>query len=249
VFKVGGRDRVLLRTKELRDAADICKLLPRWDGPFMVTACPSPNAYRLALPPQMQCSPTVNVDRLKPFHKRVDAPGPSGSGTGRVVMLGQSSGFDCLHSNNPGTGPGPVTGARRTITHPLAAEAPRPSDLTQDWELNVSVSDDACGSLNFEHCLPGAGSIQLRLKVWRKHDIFKLGVAVTGTRVLVPTSEHGQASSMRSEARASPGAGSARLVVDSGLRSRAQCSGGIMARRGPSAGGQEVRLGVKHLSH
>ena len=42
VFKVG--DRVLLRTKELLDAADIGKLRPRWDGPFTVTACPSPDA-------------------------------------------------------------------------------------------------------------------------------------------------------------------------------------------------------------
>jgi hypothetical protein len=65
---------VLLRTKELLDAADIGKLRPRWDGPFTVTACPSPNAYTLALPRRMRCSPTVNVDRLKPFHERVDAP-------------------------------------------------------------------------------------------------------------------------------------------------------------------------------
>ena len=72
VFKVG--DRVLLRTKELLDAADIGKLRPRWDGPFTVTACPSPNAYTLALPARMQCSRTINVDRLKPFHERVDAP-------------------------------------------------------------------------------------------------------------------------------------------------------------------------------
>jgi hypothetical protein len=77
VFKVG--DRVLLRTKELLDAADIGKLRPRWDGPFTVTACPSPNAYTLALPRKMRCSPTVNVDRLKPFDARADeppAPGP-----------------------------------------------------------------------------------------------------------------------------------------------------------------------------
>jgi hypothetical protein len=49
---------VLLRTKELLHAADIGKLMPRWDGPFTVTACPSPNrdAYALALPPRMQCS-------------------------------------------------------------------------------------------------------------------------------------------------------------------------------------------------
>ena len=77
VFKVG--DRVLLRTKELLDAADIGKLRPRWDGPFTVMACPNPNAYTLALPRKMRCSPTVNVDRLKPFFERAGAtpaPGP-----------------------------------------------------------------------------------------------------------------------------------------------------------------------------
>ncbi len=77
VFKVG--DLVRMRTKELLDAADIGKLRPRWDGPFTVTACQSPNAYTLALPRRMRCSLTVKVDRLKPFHERVDAlpaPGP-----------------------------------------------------------------------------------------------------------------------------------------------------------------------------
>ena len=76
VFRVG--DRVLLRTKELLDAADIGKLRPRWDGPFTVTACPSPNAYTLSLPSKMRCSPTVNVDRLKPFFARSGAPPPPG---------------------------------------------------------------------------------------------------------------------------------------------------------------------------
>ena len=76
VFKVG--DRVLLRTKELLDAADIGKLRPRWDGPFTVTACPGPNAYTLALPPRMLCSPTVNVDRLKPFFERAGGAPPPG---------------------------------------------------------------------------------------------------------------------------------------------------------------------------
>ena len=77
VLQVG--DGVLLRTKELLDAADIGKLRPRWDGPFILTACPSPNAYTLALPRRMRCSPTVNVDRLKPFVTRArtsPAPGP-----------------------------------------------------------------------------------------------------------------------------------------------------------------------------
>ena len=56
-------DCVLLRTKELLDAADVDKLRPRWDGPFTVIACPNPNAYTLALPRQMRCSPTVNVEQ------------------------------------------------------------------------------------------------------------------------------------------------------------------------------------------
>ncbi|MEI7929579.1 MAG: hypothetical protein WCH40_13600, partial [Verrucomicrobiales bacterium] len=77
VFKVD--DRVLLRTKELLDAADIDKLRPRWDGPFTVTACPSPSAYTLALPRRMRCSPTVNVDRLKPFFARAGAMTSAGS--------------------------------------------------------------------------------------------------------------------------------------------------------------------------
>jgi hypothetical protein len=74
VFQMG--DLVLLRTKELldSDAEDIGKLRP-----FSVTACPGPNAYTLSLPSRMQCSPTVNVDRLKPFFERArvaPAPGP-----------------------------------------------------------------------------------------------------------------------------------------------------------------------------
>ena len=77
-FVVG--DRVLLRTKELLDAADtsIGKLRPRWDGPFTVVACPGPNTYTLALPRKMCCSPTVNVERLKPFFERLDALSPPG---------------------------------------------------------------------------------------------------------------------------------------------------------------------------
>ncbi len=64
-----------------RALADIGKLRPRWDGPFTVPACPSPNAYTLALPRRMCCSLTVNVDRLnlKPLFARagaVPAPGP-----------------------------------------------------------------------------------------------------------------------------------------------------------------------------
>ena len=65
---------MLLQTQELLDAADIGKLSPWWDGPFTGTACPSPNAYTLALPRRMLCSPKDNVDQLKPFHEQADAP-------------------------------------------------------------------------------------------------------------------------------------------------------------------------------
>ena len=65
VFQVG--DRVLLRTNELLDSADIGKLRPH----FTVLARPSPSTCTLALPRHMRCSPTV--DRLKPFSERVGA--------------------------------------------------------------------------------------------------------------------------------------------------------------------------------
>ncbi len=74
---------MLLRAKELLDAADIGTLRPLWEEPFAVTACQSPNAYTLALPRKMRCSLTVNADRLKPFHARADDP------TGPVSDPGQ----------------------------------------------------------------------------------------------------------------------------------------------------------------
>ena len=53
--------------------------------PFHRDRLPQPNAYTLALPRKMRCSPTVNVDRLKPFFERAGvspAPGPA-SGAGQ----------------------------------------------------------------------------------------------------------------------------------------------------------------------
>ena len=76
VFQVG--DEVMLRTAELLDAAEIGKLRPRWDGPFRVTALAGPNTYTLALPKRFKCSPTVNVDRLKPYHARAGRSAPPG---------------------------------------------------------------------------------------------------------------------------------------------------------------------------
>ncbi len=35
-----------------------------------------PNTYTLALPRRFRCSPTVNVERLKPYHARPDKPDP-----------------------------------------------------------------------------------------------------------------------------------------------------------------------------
>ena len=69
----------MLRTKELLDAAEVGKLRPRWEGPFRVSALAGPNTYTLTLPRHFKCSPTVNVDRLKPYHPRAgraDPPGP-----------------------------------------------------------------------------------------------------------------------------------------------------------------------------
>ena len=71
---------MLLRTKELLDAAEIGKLRPRWDGPLTATACPSPIAYTLASQRKMRCSPTVNVDRPSPFSSaRTSHPLPARS--------------------------------------------------------------------------------------------------------------------------------------------------------------------------
>jgi hypothetical protein len=75
-FQVG--DQVLLRTVELLDAAEIGKLRPRWEGPFRVIALAGPNTYTLALPRRFRCSPTVNVERLKPYYARPDKPDPPG---------------------------------------------------------------------------------------------------------------------------------------------------------------------------
>jgi hypothetical protein len=76
VFRVG--DRVMLRTKELLDAAEIGKLRPRWEGPFTIKSLAGPNAYTLALPSRFRGSPKVNVDRLKPYADRAGSRGSSG---------------------------------------------------------------------------------------------------------------------------------------------------------------------------
>ena len=73
-------------TRCSRSATGYCSKPPtlvscarRWDTLFIVTACSGPNAYTLVLPWKIRCSPTVKVDRLKPFVTRAGtspAPGP-----------------------------------------------------------------------------------------------------------------------------------------------------------------------------
>jgi hypothetical protein len=75
-FQVG--DQVLLRTAEQLDAAEIGKLRPRWKGPFGVIALAGPNTYTLALQRRFRCSPTVNLECLKPYHASTDKPDPPG---------------------------------------------------------------------------------------------------------------------------------------------------------------------------
>ncbi len=55
------------------DAVEIGKLRPQWEGPFR-SALAGPSTYTLALRGSFKCSPTVNVERLKPYHTRVDRP-------------------------------------------------------------------------------------------------------------------------------------------------------------------------------
>ena len=79
-------DQVMLRTKELLDAAVVGKLRPRWEGPFPLAAVAGPNTYTLTLSARFKCSPTVKVDRLKPYFPRPGRP----SSPGPVTDPGQA---------------------------------------------------------------------------------------------------------------------------------------------------------------
>ena len=146
VFKVC--DRVLLRTKELLDAAESGKLRPRLDGPFTVTGCPSLNAYTLALPRKMRCHPTVNVDGLEPLFLRAGttpAPGPVSDavqeGEHQVMPVGArhdalpgtlAGSHVCLRRVVAGGGAGalPCTRWRSTTPRPRATTPPAGSGPT-----------------------------------------------------------------------------------------------------------------------
>jgi hypothetical protein len=65
-FAVG--DAVLLATEGLQLRHGNNKLCSRYIGPFAVTAVVNPNAYTLALPPQLEAlHPTINISRLKRY--------------------------------------------------------------------------------------------------------------------------------------------------------------------------------------
>ena len=67
-FKEG--DRVLLSTKNLRSRAQGAnKLLPRFVGPFLVTACVGSQAYEIELPASMRIHNVFHVSLLKPYHE------------------------------------------------------------------------------------------------------------------------------------------------------------------------------------
>ena len=89
-FQVGDQ---VLRTKELLDAAEVGKLRPQWEGPVPAAAVAGPKTYTLTLPARFKCSPTVNVDRLKPFFLRTGRPPSPGPFTHR----GQAGEYELLN--------------------------------------------------------------------------------------------------------------------------------------------------------
>ena len=107
-FQVG--DQAMLRTKELLDAAEVGKLRPRWElsPPFPVAAVAGPNTYTLTLPARFKCSPTVNVDQLKPSFLRPGRPPSPGPVTGPVTdgrTRAGSSGASGAAAGGPAAGP------------------------------------------------------------------------------------------------------------------------------------------------
>ena len=51
-------------------------LQPSWTGSYKVLEVISANAYKLDLPATMQIHPTINVSKLKPYHRNCNDLGP-----------------------------------------------------------------------------------------------------------------------------------------------------------------------------
>ena len=68
-FKVG--DLVMLNTKtyRLKKPAASEKFLPRFCGPFKISATVGPSAYKLILPPKYKIHPVVHISKLWPYTK------------------------------------------------------------------------------------------------------------------------------------------------------------------------------------
>ena len=85
VFKEG--DRVLLSTKNLRTCAQGAnKLLPRFVGPFLVTACFGNQAYEVELPASMRIHNVFHVSLLKPYRESGAYQPPSLHSCSSMVM-------------------------------------------------------------------------------------------------------------------------------------------------------------------
>ncbi len=128
-FQVG--DQVILQTKELLDAADVGKLRPRWEGPLSVAALAGPNTYTLALSRRFKCSPTVNVERLKPFHHMRANP------TRPALFLTRGSTRRRLHGalRHFGPGNGPAGSPQQLRPPPWPTRRPPPTGTPPGWAV------------------------------------------------------------------------------------------------------------------
>jgi hypothetical protein len=68
-------DQVWLEGRNL-NISRMCKLLPKWYGPFKITKKIGPVAYQLDLPPSMRIHNMFHVDLLMPY-KETEAYGPT----------------------------------------------------------------------------------------------------------------------------------------------------------------------------
>lgn len=74
-FQVG--EQVLLNTKNLSFKGRSCrKLLPRWIGPFTISATVGSVAYKLDLPPSVNIHPVFHVSLLRKYYPSARKPPP-----------------------------------------------------------------------------------------------------------------------------------------------------------------------------